>query len=313
MRWSPVNLFGYGRLGLYFSFLTLAACAVADKDVDGIPDKMDECPVSTEDFDGFDDTDGCPDLDNDKDAVPDLKDRCPLDAEDRDGFEDSDGCPDADNDKDGIPDPRDQCPDQAEDRDGFQDADGCPDLDNDGDSVMDEQDKCPLDPEDKDGFEDGDGCPDLDNDKDGLPDLKDQCPLQAETLNGKQDEDGCPDQEAEPLPDELSLPLRFETGTAVLTYEDKVMLEQSLVAGLKAFPTHRVYIYVYMPMLDYEEVAYLELLNERFQSVGRYLEELGIPREQLKVRTVTPELLAANRGSDEDFTSDKPVGFRVKK
>ncbi len=37
-------------------------------------------------------------------------DRCPGDSEDVDGFEDGDGCPEFDNDQDGIPDARDQCP-----------------------------------------------------------------------------------------------------------------------------------------------------------------------------------------------------------
>lgn len=291
----------------------LVACAPADRDLDGIPDKLDECPVATEDFDNFDDTDGCPDLDNDKDAVPDMKDKCPLDAEDRDGFQDADGCPDLDNDQDGIPDLKDKCPDQPEDRDGFEDADGCPDLDNDQDGVADELDKCSNDQEDLDGFEDADGCPELDNDKDGIPDLKDKCPNDRETVNGKDDEDGCPDQDVEALDDEISLPLRFETGTANLTFEDRTMIEQSLVAGLKAFSGHRVYVYVFMPLLDVEETEYLDLLNARSQAVGAFLESAGVKREQIKIRTVTPELLAANKGTAEDFQTARPVIFRIKK
>ena len=48
-----------------------------DKDGDGIPDKLDRCPGQAEDFDGFQDEDGCPDPDNDGDGVPDLSDACP--------------------------------------------------------------------------------------------------------------------------------------------------------------------------------------------------------------------------------------------
>jgi outer membrane protein OmpA-like peptidoglycan-associated protein len=141
----------------------VAAPEDPDIDRDGIPNQVDACPNDPEDFDGYQDDDGCPDLDNDKDRIPDAADKCPNDPEDYDGFEDQDGCPDPDNDKDGIPD---------------------------------SSDKCPNAPEDKDGFEDQDGCPDPDNDKDGIPDAHDQCPDEPETKNGYADEDGCPDEQS---------------------------------------------------------------------------------------------------------------------
>jgi OOP family OmpA-OmpF porin len=81
-----------------------------DRDGDGIKDNVDKCPDSPEDFDGFQDADGCPDPDNDGDGIPDKADKCPLDPEDKDGFEDADGCPDPDNDKDGFLDKDDKCP-----------------------------------------------------------------------------------------------------------------------------------------------------------------------------------------------------------
>jgi outer membrane protein OmpA-like peptidoglycan-associated protein len=84
--------------------------AEPDRDRDGLPDTSDRCPDEPEDFDGFDDTDGCPDPDNDQDGVLDAADRCPLQAEDLDGFEDTDGCPDPDNDQDGVLDTADRCP-----------------------------------------------------------------------------------------------------------------------------------------------------------------------------------------------------------
>ena len=49
-------------------------------------------------------------------------------AEDFDGYEDTDGCPEADNDNDGIVDSKDKCPNQAEDYNGAADDDGCPDA-----------------------------------------------------------------------------------------------------------------------------------------------------------------------------------------
>ncbi len=99
----------------------------ADTDNDGIPDDLDACPGAAEDYDGYEDFDGCPELDNDLDGVPDQDDGCPDEAEDFDGYMDSDGCPDPDNDGDGIPDANDGCPDEPETVNGFEDDDGCPD------------------------------------------------------------------------------------------------------------------------------------------------------------------------------------------
>ncbi|MBD3237174.1 MAG: PorV/PorQ family protein [Candidatus Eisenbacteria bacterium] len=98
--------------------------------------------------------------DADLDGIADGDDACPGAAEDFDGFEDSDGCPDVDNDGDGVYDVNDDCPNRAEDFDGYQDMDGCPDVDNDGDGVMDAQDKCPNAAETINGMDDDDGCPD---------------------------------------------------------------------------------------------------------------------------------------------------------
>jgi outer membrane protein OmpA-like peptidoglycan-associated protein len=133
--------------GLLEGFLGLTVfLSTGDMDRDGIPDRLDACPRDPEDFDGFEDTDGCPDEDNDQDGIPDTVDACPDSPEDRDGFQDTDGCPDPDNDGDGIPDAADGCPDAAEDLDGFRDQDGCPDLDDDGDGVLDADDTCPRTP-----------------------------------------------------------------------------------------------------------------------------------------------------------------------
>ena len=133
------------------------------------------------------------DDDPDRDGIRNPKDMCPNDPEDFDGFEDTDGCPDPDNDQDGIKDVVDRCPNVAEDVDGFQDTDGCPELDNDHDGIPDTEDKCPNGPEDRDGFEDNDGCPDVDNDKDSILDKDDLCPNRQEIFNGFKDKDGCPD------------------------------------------------------------------------------------------------------------------------
>ncbi len=144
-----------GLIGLSYAF-----GGSFDSDKDGLYDDVDLCKDQKEDFDGFEDEDGCPDPDNDEDNVLDINDKCPNIAEDIDGFEDTDGCPDPDNDGDGILDINDKCPNEAEDYDGFQDEDGCPDLDNDMDGVLDINDKCPDEKETKNNYLDDDGCPD---------------------------------------------------------------------------------------------------------------------------------------------------------
>jgi len=160
-----------------------------DRDHDGIIDSLDRCPDEPEDFDGFQDDDGCPDEDNDNDGIPDAVDKCPNEPEDFDGFQDDDGCPDLDNDHDGIPDVDDACPNEPEDGKGKRPFDGCPSTmeDSDGDGIPDVLDQCPDEPEDKDGFQDEDGCPDPDNDNDGVPDIYDACPNDPEDMDGFED------------------------------------------------------------------------------------------------------------------------------
>jgi len=126
-----------------------------DTDGDKIYDDVDKCPTEPEDFDGFQDEDGCPDLDNDGDGIPDKVDRCPNEPEDKDSFQDEDGCPDPDNDNDGLADAKDACPTEPEDVDGYKDEDGCPDPDNDSDTIADLKDKCPNEP----GPPESEGCP----------------------------------------------------------------------------------------------------------------------------------------------------------
>ena len=123
--------------------------------------------------------------DHDQDGVPNKKDACPDEAEDFDGFEDDDGCPDNDNDQDGIADRDDLAPDLPEDFDGFEDGDGRPDLDNDGDGIPDERDQCPNEPEDFDGDRDLDGCPDTAPPPVPAPEKKDEKPPDGQPQDAK--------------------------------------------------------------------------------------------------------------------------------
>jgi OmpA-OmpF porin, OOP family len=49
-----------------------------DRDGDGVPDDVDECPDLAEDKDGIQDQDGCPEDDADSDGILDTEDACPL-------------------------------------------------------------------------------------------------------------------------------------------------------------------------------------------------------------------------------------------
>jgi outer membrane protein OmpA-like peptidoglycan-associated protein len=110
-----------------------------DRDGDGVPDLEDRCP----DVPGPRENQGCPVAkDSDGDGIPDDIDRCPLDPEDFDGFQDEDGCPDPDNDGDGIVDKIDACPNTP----GPLSNRGCPVMDRDGDGVPDDVDRCPDEP-----------------------------------------------------------------------------------------------------------------------------------------------------------------------
>ena len=262
------------------------AVVMPDSDGDTYYDPYDGCPKEPEDFDGFEDDDGCPDNDNDDDGVLDIADRCPLVPEDRDGFEDEDGCPDTDNDGDGILDDKDECPDEPEDVDGFEDEDGCPDTDNDGDGILDAKDECPDEPETVNGFEDEDGCPEKDSDGDGIVDVKDECPDEPETVNGLEDEDGCPDEALLEVKDREILGgerIFFDFGMARVKSRSRAFLEQ-LVRLLEVHPEF-VLISIEGHTDNVGDASFnRKLSKKRSERVKKYLIDLGIDPQRLIVK-----------------------------
>jgi outer membrane protein OmpA-like peptidoglycan-associated protein len=285
---------------------TLGWCGYAkepDEDHDGIPNRVDKCPKEPEDFDGFQDDDGCPDYDNDNDGIPDSLDKCPNRAEDRDGFQDEDGCPDTDNDQDGIPDSVDQCPNFHEDFDGFRDADGCPDYDNDRDGIPDSVDKCPNDPEDIDGFRDADGCPDADNDQDNVADTLDKCP----NVPGVAANRGCPPDTAKPVKKEDEFPksqilsgVSFRKGTAELTFESYQFLEP-IIRKLKGNPEVEVEVHGHTDAVgDYAKN--MRLSQMRADAVRLYLIGKGIAAERIR---------AVGFGSSSPIADNKTAAGRA--
>ncbi len=260
--------------------------SIGDRDGDGYLDDEDECPDDPEDFDNFEDEDGCPDPDNDKDGILDVDDRCVNIPEDIDGDQDEDGCPEGgegDRDGDGILDSDDECPDEPEDVDGFEDEDGCPDPDNDKDGILDVDDDCPLDPEDKDGFEDEDGCPDPDNDRDQILDVDDKCPNDPETYNGHEDEDGCPDKGRILLEgNDLVIldKILFETDSAEILPESFPIIK-AVVSTLHHHPEFKIVEVAGHADERSTDDHNLKLTQARAESVVKALADRGIDKKRL--------------------------------
>jgi OmpA-OmpF porin, OOP family len=261
--------------------------SIGDRDGDGLRDDVDQCPDDPEDFDNFEDSDGCPDPDNDNDGIPDKKDRCPNIPEDMDGDEDDDGCPEGDKKKDrdgdGIPDDLDKCPDEPEDKDGFEDEDGCPDPDNDRDGILDVNDQCPDDAEDFDQFQDEDGCPEPDNDLDRIPDAQDQCPNEPEVYNGFEDSDGCPDK-GKVIIDGSNIvileKINFATASAEILPESMPIVE-AVVAALKGHPEFTVIEVAGHADERGADDYNLDLTKRRASSVRAALNQRGIANDRI--------------------------------
>jgi len=225
--------------------------------------------------------------DQDGDGLNDSEDECPQEPEDFDGFEDEDGCPDTDNDQDGIADTEDACPNVPEgEPDGYRDDDGCPDPDNDQDGIADVNDNCPGDPEDFDGFEDEDGCPDTDNDEDGIADTLDECPNQAEDYDGDRDDDGCPEErkrvtvEKEQI--KLDQKVHFAYDKAKIQSQSYPLLDE-VADVLEDNPNIEVRIEGHTDSQgseDYNE----DLSQRRAQSVVDYLVDQGVSRERMTAK-----------------------------
>ena len=292
--------------------------SIGDRDGDGIKDDVDKCPDDPEDFDDFEDEDGCPDLDNDRDGIYDVDDKCPNEPEDKDGVEDDDGCPETDildRDGDGIPDDKDKCPDDPEDKDKFEDEDGCPDPDNDKDGILDVDDLCPNDPEDKDGFEDKDGCPDPDNDKDRILDVDDKCPNEPETYNGHEDEDGCPDKGRVVVHKgriEILDKIYFETDKAVIKPVSYPILN-AIAATLKGNPQIlQIQIQGHADERGSDDYN-LKLTDARVHSVRNYMINKGVAANRMEAKGFGETRPVDKRHNDEAWSKNRRVEFVILK
>jgi outer membrane protein OmpA-like peptidoglycan-associated protein len=251
--------------------------------------------------------------DRDKDGILDNVDRCPDTPEDKDGFQDTDGCPDLDNDADGIPDVTDKCPNVPEDKDNFEDADGCPELDNDKDGILDRVDKCPNEPEDDDGWDSLDGCPDPDNDADGILDVNDLCPFEPETVNGYADNDGCPDEEqVRVVGDKIVLDDRvhFFVNSAVIRQISYPLLRRLA----KLVGEHPEYTHISVEGHADErgpEDFNRKLSEERARSVLEFMVKQGIARDRLSSQGFGASKPLVDKSNEYAWLLNRRVEFTV--
>jgi len=255
-------------------------------------------------FFGYEDIDG--------DKFYDDEDECINEPEDYDGYEDNDGCPDFDNDKDDINDLNDKCDNLPEDFDGYYDEDGCPDLDNDGDGILDEEDQCPNEEEDFDSFHDEDGCPDPDNDNDGILDIYDKCPNEAESRNHFEDEDGCFDEKPQQIqkveaPKEIILKAgtTFEIGKSAL---NPIAFEEldKVVNVMKEYPASKWRIEGHTDNTGSAKKN-KQLSLDRANAVANYFVEKEISRSRLQVVGLGKDFPVADNKTSEGRTLNRRV------
>ena len=202
-----------------------------DADMDGIPDKKDQCPNTP--AGAVVDAKGCP-VDSDGDGVPDGIDTCPNTP--KGAQVDEKGCP-KDSDGDGVFDGIDQCDNTQA---GCKvDEKGCP-VDSDGDGVCDGLDQCANTP--AGARVDEKGCP-VDSDADGVPDGLDKCPNTP--AGARVDVNGCPIEitaQAQEMLDKgefTSRDILFDTGKATIKPESEPKL-QAICQILQQWPSLQI-------------------------------------------------------------------------
>jgi outer membrane protein OmpA-like peptidoglycan-associated protein len=247
--------------------------------------------------------------DRDGDGHPDDADKCPDQPENYQGFEDDDGCPDdPDTDGDGRPDSVDSCVLEPEDVDKYLDEDGCPDPDNDLDTVPDTTDKCPLEPEDPDGYEDDDGCPDLDNDKDEVPDVTDQCPNTAGSTT--QDPIGCPTSGLVIVTDcevKITQQIHFEYNKAKIRPESFPVLD-AVSDVLRKTPTILIEVQGHTDNKG-GSVYNKRLSEQRATSVRQYLVQQGVESVRLASHGYGFDRPLVPNDSDQNRALNRRVQF----
>ena len=294
-----------GNLSAGFGF-TLRFGGWRDSDGDEIEDKLDKCPFIPEDFDDFEDEDGCPDYDNDADGLIDS-------VETNTGTfisADSTGTDPnvADTDMDGVNDYDEVYTYFTDPLSVDTDADSL----SDGDEVNNYQTDPNSPDTDGDGLNDGDEIfihqtdpKNADTDGDGFMDGDDKCPLEPETFNGFMDDDGCPDKKPEIIFEKKSPIIldgvNFKVGSSELTDGAKNVLGK-VVRTLKDYKDMHLEISGHTDSSGSRSLN-MKLSRKRAESVRRYLINQGIEEHRLR---------AIGLGPDHPVTSNKTKAGRSK-
>jgi OmpA-OmpF porin, OOP family len=270
-------------------------CPVSkDSDGDGVPDDIDRCPLDSEDKDGFQDEDGCPDADNDHDGIVDRSDACPNGP----GPIENRGCPVVDRDADGVLDPEDRCPDVK----GLKELAGCPDSDSDG--VADPEDRCPVNP----GPKDNGGCPEVDRDGDSVNDRADKCPDQFGPPP-----DGCPKKytlvEVKRERIEIKQQVHFATAKSHVLPDSFPLLDQ-VVQVLNDFPKMRVSIEGHTDSVG-PEAGNMRLSQRRADAVRAYLTAKGVAADRLETAGYGPTKPIASNKTERGRAQNRRTEFRI--
>ena len=300
-----------GNLSAGFG-ITLRFGGSKDTDGDGLEDRLDKCPFVPEDFDGFEDEDGCPEGDNDNDGLVDL-------VETNTGVfisADSTGT---------DPNLADTDMDEVNDYEEIYTYMTNPiSVDTDGDSLSDgdEINNYKTDPNSVDT--DGDELSDydeifihqtdpknVDTDGDGFMDGNDKCPLKSETFNGFQDDDGCPDKKPE-IVFEKKAPIvldgvNFKVGSSELTDGAKPVLD-------KVVRTLKNYKDMYLEINGHTDSSGSRALNmklsrKRAESVRRYLINQGIEEYRLRAIGLGPDHPVTSNNTKEGRSKNRRIEF----
>jgi outer membrane protein OmpA-like peptidoglycan-associated protein len=280
---------------------------IHDKDGDGTPDELDQCPSVAAPREANADRPGCPkDPDRDNDGIADAKDACPDVA----GVLDRNGCP-PDTDGDGIADPDDACPSVAGIVSQDKAKNGCPaPKDSDGDGIFDPEDACPNIKGVVSANKLENGCP-PDSDGDGIRDDQDACPKEKGVADKDPTKNGCP-KSVRLVGDEVLIleQVQFETASAKIKTESKELLDQ-VAQVLKDHPELKKL--EVQGHTDSKGAKFInkKLSQDRAESVKKALGERGIDESRLTAKGYGSEKPVADNKTDEGRSKNRRVQFVV--
>ncbi len=287
-----------------------------DSDKDGFRDNKDKCPFTPEDFDGFEDEDGCPEYDNDKDALADSVETNTgafIDVTNTGTDPNS-----SDTDMDGL----DDYDEIMKYKTNPVSVDSDDDKLTDGDEINNYYTNPVSKDSDNDNINDYDEINihqtnpnNADTDGDGVLDGKDLCPTEAETFNGYNDSDGCPDRKPEVIFKKkapiILEGINFKMGSSELTEEAKSVV-MKVTRTLLDYPEMQLEISGHSDNSGSRSIN-LKLSKARAQSVKQFLVDEGIEENRLQAIGLGPDHPIANNNTEKGRRKNRRIEFfRIK-